>query len=332
LHTYLGSKSPGLNTLIIGWFVVFWTIFELASNGGFSIFNALVNDVVPRPLLGRFFGLFRTATLLAAIVFNYFLLGSAETQYFWIFLGIALVYGGGFTSMCLRVKEGDYPKPEPSAGNPLSNLKQYCAECFGNSYYLWFFATFGLPYVAFAPVNLFNIFFAKSIAMNLGSFGKYLALTYVISICVAYGLGWLADRFHPLRVSLFAIALYACVTLWGGLFARTPATFAIALIGHGVASGIWMTSVAGLPQVLLPKSRFAQFHSAIYITMNLGIMVYNPLMGLVLDYSGHNYRLSYLAASGLSLLALMSGVVLYGKFLRLGGMTHYRAPGEFPET
>ncbi len=331
LHAYLGPRSPGINALVIGWFVVFWTIFELASNGGFSIFNALVNDVVPRPLLGRFFGLFRTATLLAAIVFNFFLLGHAETEYFWIFLGIALLYGGGFTSMCLNVKEGDYPAVAPSAGSPLSNIKQYCRECFGNSYYLWFFATFGLPYVAFAPVNLFNIFFAKSIALNLGAFGRYLALTYAISICVSYGLGCLADRYHPLRVSLVAIALYACVTLWGGLFARTPETFAIALVGHGVASGMWMTSVAGLPQVMLPKSRFAQFHSAIYITMNLGIMVYNPFMGLVLDHTGHNYRLTYLAASGLSVLALISGFVLHGKFLKLGGMAHYRAPGEIPE-
>ena len=331
LHSLLGARSPGLNPLVIGWFVVFWTIFELASNGGFSIFNALVNDVVPRPLLGRFFGLFRTATLLAAIVFNYFFLGYAETEYFWIFLGIALVYGAGFTSMCLKVKEGDYPAVPPGGGHPLASLKQYCRECFGNSYYLWFFATFGLPYVAFAPVNLFNIFFAKSIAMNLGSFGKYLALTYVISICLAYGLGSLADRFHPLRVSLFSIALYACVTLWGGLFARTPETFAIALVGHGVASGMWMTSVAGLPQVLLPKSRFAQFHSAIYITMNLGIMIYNPFMGLILDHFGHNYRLTYLAASVLSLLAFISGIILYRKFLNLGGMANYRAPGEVPE-
>jgi MFS family permease len=331
LHAQLGARSPGLNTLVIGWFVVFWTIFELASNGGFSIFNGLVNDVVPRPLLGRFFGLFRTATLLAAIVFNYFFLGYAETQYFWIFLGIALLYGGGFTSMCLKVKEGKYPPVAPDAGNPLSNIVGYCRDCFGNPYYLWFFATLSLPYVAFAPVNLFNIFFAKSIAMNLGSFGKYLALTYVISISVSYGLGCLADRLHPLRISLVAIMLYAGMTLWGGLFARTPETFAIALVGHGVFSGVWMTCVAGLPQMLLPKAKFAQFHSAIYITMNLGIMIYNPFMGLLLDHSQHNYRLTYLAASGLSVLALVSGVVLYGKFLRLGGPAHYQPPGEITE-
>ena len=185
--------------------------------------------------------------------------------------------------------------------------------------------------MAFAPVNLFNIFFAKSIDMNLGAFGRYLALTYVISLSISYGLGCLADRFHPLRISLVAITLYAGMALWGGLFARTPETFAIALVGHGVLSGVWMTCVAGLPQVLLPRAKFAQFHSAIYIAMNLGIMVYNPFMGLMLDHSLHNYRLTYLAASGLSLLALGSGLILYGKFAKLGGPRNYRAPGEIPE-
>ena len=331
LDRALGANSPGLNTLVIGWFVVFWTIFELASNGGFSIFNGLVNDVVPRSLLGRFFGLFRTVSLLAAIVFNYFLLGHAETQYFWIFLGIALLYGTGFTSMCLKVKEGEYPPVTTSPGNPFTSIKTYVRECFGHSYYLWFFATFGLPYVAFAPVNLFNIFFAKSIHMSLGTFGKYLALTYAISLSVSYGLGWLADRFHPLRVSLVAITLYSGVTLWGGLFARTPETFAIALVAHGVVSGVWMTSVAGLTQVLVPKLKVAQFHSATYIAMNLGIMVYNPLMGFWLDHAAHNYRLTYLAASGLSLLALGSGLVLHSQFMRLGGPHHYRAPGDLAE-
>jgi MFS family permease len=326
LNGILASRSPGLNTLIIGWFVVFWILYELASNGGFSIFNGLINDVVPNCLIGRFFGLFRIVSLLAAIVFNYFFLGHVEKESFWIFLGIALLYGGGVTGMCFRVKEGSYPPVSDEGESALNSIESYVRACFGNAYYIWVFATFGLPYVAFAPVNLFAIFFAKSVHMDLETFGHYLALSYAISMGVSYGLGYLADRFHPLRVSIVAIFFYAVVTLLGSLFATSPELFAAALVGHVVVSGIWMTSAASLTLKLVPRSRFAQYHSANYIMINLGIMIFNPLMGLWLDHSGHNYRLTYLAASSISILALACALVLNRKFVLLGGSTNYKAP------
>lgn len=222
LHDLLGASSPGLNASCLLVFCAFWALFEIAiaiviAN---AVFTGLVNDVVPQALLGRFFGMFRAVSLLAGIIFNYWLMGKAETHYFWIFIGVALLYGVGVTSMCLKVREGGYPPPPPlpkeSPGTrAVSSVRTYFRECFTNPFYVFVFIGLAMSMVAFLPVNAFSVFYAKSIDMSMAVYGKYIALTYVISFVLAYFMGSLADRFHPLRVGIVAIALNAAICLWG---------------------------------------------------------------------------------------------------------------------
>jgi MFS family permease len=109
LHVMLAGRSPGLDQSILIMFGAFWILFEVATITANAVFGALVNDVVPRPTLGRFYGLFRAMNLLAGIVFTFWLFGKANDYYMPIFLSIAVLYGVGFTLMCLKVKEGAYP-------------------------------------------------------------------------------------------------------------------------------------------------------------------------------------------------------------------------------
>src|SRR5260221_311982 len=92
LHALLGGFSPGANALVLGLLGLFWVLFECASISAYLIFGALINDVVPAPFLGRFFGLFRAFSLIAGIVFHAWLLGWAEVHYVWIFIGIGALY------------------------------------------------------------------------------------------------------------------------------------------------------------------------------------------------------------------------------------------------
>ena len=55
---------------------VFWALFELFSITGNALFIALVNDTVPKPLLGRFFGLFRIVSLAVGAAFFYVVFGN----------------------------------------------------------------------------------------------------------------------------------------------------------------------------------------------------------------------------------------------------------------
>ena len=95
VHGWLGPHAPGRGPSASPLFAVFWTIFEVAAVTNTAIFYALVNDVVPHELIGRFFGLFRAVSLFAGIVFNQWLIGRAEQHFQAIFIGVALLYGVG---------------------------------------------------------------------------------------------------------------------------------------------------------------------------------------------------------------------------------------------
>lgn len=331
LDKALGPHSWGLNPCILIILGLSWTLFEFATVTANALYGALINDVVPQNLLGRFYGLFRAFSLIAAIIFNFWIIGKAEALYAWIFLGIGALYGLGFTLMCLKVKEGEYPpRPAMDVGRKtrgfFGSAKTYFQECFGNTYYWWFFGAMTLSAVATGPVNLFSVFFAKSLNMGVDSYGRCLALTYVISLVLAYPLGWLADRFHPLRMNIMILALYALVTLWGGLFVRDPWTFGIALVVHGVVAGAWATCTASIAQRMLPKGEFAQFDSARGMILSFGFMLLAPALGLFLDHVHHNYRYTFLVGFGLTLAALLTSLVLQKKFMALGGPANYVAP------
>ena len=103
------SLEPRMAGLI--GFCVFWVLFDFGNTLASAIFNALVNDVVPQRIIGRFFSLFRIISLLAGILYNYYLFEHALDWFKWIFLVLGALYAAGLYSMCFFVKEGKYPPP-----------------------------------------------------------------------------------------------------------------------------------------------------------------------------------------------------------------------------
>jgi MFS family permease len=356
-----GGGALSEDQWILIFFGLFWTLFELATVAANAVFGALINDVVPRPLLGRFYGMFRALSLIAGMIFNFWLLGKAETHYVLLFIGIGTLYGIGFAMMCLKVREGQYPPPpelpvaasgavtwggeiatarlrlrEHSTGPAARHLlwtllppavRAYALECFTNPYYLWVFLAINLSMVAFVPVNLFSIPYSQSLGITTTQYGRYLALTYAISLALSYFLGSMADRFHPLRVGMVTLVLYAGVTLFGSLFSTHATAFAVALVAHGVLSGTYFTSTASIGQRLFPQSKFATLASAAGILGALFNVVVPGAMGWYLDRTNHAYRYTFAASCILSVLGFLAWWVVYRKFVALGGPHHYVAPG-----
>lgn len=329
-NDWLGSYSPGPTILMLVYFAVFWVAYEYGTLVVEVIFGSLINDVVPSRFLGRFYGLFRGLSLMAGVIFNYWLFGHVESYYVFIFLGLALIYAIGFFLVCWRVKEGTYPEPQPlPAVGPkgyIRNMKQYFIECFNKPYYRWVLIAYSCCILAFYPINMFSFFFARSVGLGLDSYGKYIALTLSISFVLSYILGVLADRFHPLRVGMVAIFSYAALTLWGGVFIDSPDTFAFAYVAHGVLAGSFQTSTASICQRLFPRARFAQFFSAQQLVLSAGVIIVPPLVGLMLDASGHVYRYTFLCSAGIATCGFVGLTILYRKFLALGGHENYQPP------
>lgn len=326
MHESLGAASPGPQACALIAFSVFWLTFEIATTVANTIFGALINDVVPTEWLGRFFGMFRAISLLAGIIFNLFLMGKAEEHFSAIFIGLAFVYGVGFTLMCLNVKEGDYGPPPPKAANPWRGLAAYMRECYASSHYLWIFLAMALAMVAFAPINSFSIFYARSLEIPMDVYGRYLAITYACSLILSYFLGMLSDRYHPLRVGIAAMIFYTLVTALGAMWISGEKSFGIFFVLHGVLSGVYFTGAAALPQRLLPRGSFAQFAAAGGVLTALFLVVTPPTVGAFLDKIGHNYRFTFIISSAFSALAVASLFVVLRKVNKLGGVRDYVAP------
>jgi len=314
-------------------FGVFWTAFEFATIASQAVFGGLVNDVVPAPLLGRFYGLFRMVSLVDGVIFNWWIFGHVPDHFTVIFVTIGLFYGVAFLLVCLRIKEGEYPPPpppDPDRPGPVVGFcreaGRYFRECFTNPYYLAVFVMLMVAALTFAPVNTFAIPFSKSLGVPEDHYGKSLAITFSISFLLAFPLGWLTDLFHPLRTAMVALAGYLVVCLWGGLFATSAWNFLVAWVLHGVLSGTYFTCAASLGQRLFPQTRFAQFASAAGVVGALATMVMAPAIGLALDLSGDNYRLTFYIGAGLAALALGAARFVYGQFVTLGGPKNYAAP------
>lgn len=316
----------------VGFFVVFWTVFEATLWASKPIFDGLVNDVVPRPLLGRFFALFRAVGLLAGIVFSYWVMGLVPAHFTVIMAIAGLVFGVAFIWVCLRVKEGDYPPPPPATKDGLlhrgsAEFKRYLRECFTNSYYLSVFGLIMLAGLCFNPFYTFSVPFAQHLGVSMDLYGKAVALTYLISLCLTFPLGWLADRFHPLRVGIAVLFLHTGLMAWACFAVNDARSYLVSLVAAGVVSGSYYTGAAStLQQHLFPREHFAQFSSASLIFDGIGRFCLAPVLGFIIDATGTNYRYIFVMGLGLTISAVALAYRVLQRFKSLGGDAGYAAP------
>lgn len=318
----------------VGTFALFWTVLEIATIISNSLFGALINDVVPQAVIGRFFGLFRLVGLLAGVIFNYWLVGKTEQHAQILFIGLGVLYSCGIVLMCLRVKEGQYPPVPPRDPSQrreiLRPLIIYLKECYGDPFLLWFFFVTTLGGLTLAPVNTYAVYHAHSVNMSDDTYGKCVAMSYAISMVLAFPLGYLADRFHPLRVGMATAGFYAVATAWAFFFASSASAFFVALAMHTVVSGMYITATASLAQRLLPRQKFAEITSAGGILGAFIAMFVPPALGGFIEWMHHEYRYVFLLASILATLTMVSYAVLIRQFVARGGDNGYVAPHEGP--
>lgn len=330
LHRCLGWSANSLNTTVLAVMSACWICFEIATVTANTVFGGLINDVVPRELIGRFFGLFRVISLGVGILLFYYLMGYVREHYVPILMALGVIYTVGFSLMCLKVKEGEYPPP-PRGGpggfqSLIGTVKSFGRDCFAHPYYLTVFAFMALAMTSFIPVNLYMVFAAEHFGLSLASYGKFMAILFAGSLVLAYPLGWMADRFHAARVGLTCLTLYAVVTGVAYFLVRGPMSFGFMLVSHGLLSASYMTGVSALGQMLFPREKFAQFSAAAEFMRSLGAVIASPLVGALLDWLGRDYSYTFGLSSLLAVISLFVGVRMFRRFLALGGPGHYVAP------
>ena len=342
---HVTGDSMGEKASLLTVFAVFWTCFDFAVVISGSVLGGLINDVVPRPVIGRFYALFRAISLIDGMIFNWFILGHAQQHFTIIFIWISLVFGVGFSLMCFMVKEGEYPAPTSAAddhraGGFFAAVGVYFRECFSQTHYLWIFAAFTLATLAATPINSWSLLYAERVdlvadkwspngigfgAWRLG-YGGVVTLTYICSLCLAYPLGALVDKFNTMRVAIVSMTLYAIAVGFGALLIHDAASFGWALLAHGVLSGCYFTASASMAQVLLPRSRFSQFASAGSLVTQIVTLGFGPFLGAMLDWTHSNYRITFMWSFFFATSAVALLLYIYRKFMAMGGPVGYVAP------
>lgn len=266
-----------------------WTVFEIATIVGNPLFMALINDTVPRPVLGRFFALFRIVSLATGAAFFALFFHNETVAVFQPLLAtIAAVYLVCMLLVCWRVREPDHGPPPRTSWRPWQA---------GDRQWLPLFAAVSVGAVALLPININAYNACAQFGVDADGFGGAIALTYAISIGLAWPLGWLADRYHPLRVGTVVLGVYALCMLaaWRLVDGRTA--FLVALIAHGVLAGCFLTGTVSLLPALLPRGRFSQLAAVSASVTALLVVVSTVGLGALLDATGRDYRLLYLAGA-----------------------------------
>ena len=266
-----------------------WTVFEIATIVGNPLFMALINDTVPRPVLGRFFALFRIVSLATGAAFFALFFHNETVAVFQPLLAtIAAVYLVCMLLVCWRVREPDHGPPPPTSWRPWQA---------GDQQWLPLFAAVSVGAVALLPININAYNACAQFGVDADGFGGAIALTYAISIGLAWPLGWLADRYHPLRVGTVVLGVYALCMLaaWRLVDGRTE--FLVALVAHGVLAGCFLTGTVSLLPALLPRGRFSQLAAVSASVTALLVVVSTVGLGALLDATGRDYRLLYLAGA-----------------------------------
>ena len=321
--------APGitLQTVLLSWLCIFIVAFHYLGMVFNNAFNWLMHDVVPPEFMARFLAGFRIIATIATVVFMWYVFPSIMTHRKAVCLGLGLFYLVVFLLMCWKVKEGEYPPVVPVEKKP--NMFQafggYFRSCLSVPIYRNYFIQ-GMCSGLFGGAGpFFLLFYSKTLGINLDDLGKIFALTSVLSITILAPMGWLCDKFSPLKVGIVSNAGMNTVTILSFFFIHDKQTLIIMMILGSVISTGWGLSSSTINMKLFPHAKFGQFFAATNIFgCGIGILG-NYFVGLFMDTMHSNYRMAYLW-QGMGIVALIPLLLVYRDWKRFGGPDNYVPP------
>ena len=320
------NGSPA--TVIIIMLAIFSVGFQVFNLFVASVFYYIFADVVPKAFVGRFMALFRVVGTAAGIVFSKFVLPLADQREMvpWIFTGVAIVYLFSFGSMCLKVKEGEYPPPEKiKRVSVFGMIGKYAKECFSIPFYLYLFIGMALNTTSNACRVMFNLLFAKEdLGLTMAQYGNITATVSLVMLFTYIPLGWIVDKFHPLRVFILGGFLIILANAFGYFFCHNYITFFI--VTFMISATYVLQGASGLPLTvrIYPSEKYGQFCSANAMIGSLTLIVANAGGGAFIDFFG--YRYIFVWDFIFTIIATSLLLVVYFKWKKYGGDKNYVPP------
>ena len=326
-----GFTAAGCAIAWIALCYILWVVFNAYIG---QTYQYLFADVIPQQVMGKFFGFYRAVGALGNIAFNRWALGWAEAYTLHVYILIGLLYAGAFYMIVWKVKEGVYPPPPPrKSGGGLAAAKKYFRECFTHPFYVNYYLISFFFWSSLVPLS-FLVFFATSagqpgyaatLGLNLREFGQVKGWTFLIQIPTFFIVGPLADRFHPIRVSivgmfLTSVTYFSCFWLIHG----SNSLLVFWSLNQG-AIAIYLGAGAALTPRMLPLDRYGQFFSANQTFGYISLIAMPPLCGLLLGII-RDYRYIFIFCGVCTSLACVALVTLFLQWRKLGGAQRFKPP------
>lgn len=306
-----------------------------------TTFYYLLNDVVPEEVMGRFTTGFRIFSLLSSSVLGVFGYQYVESHPQYLCLTAAMIYLIGFGIMCLKVDEGTYPPPLDTLNktNPFKMISVYARECFCNKIYIYYFLAYAF-FTLWGAGNPFTLLMIKeSFHVELKNIGLITAGTSILSFLALVPAGFLADKFHPIRVFMISIAclilIYPALIFWafwqrsGNMVPLVISMKFVEVIFAGVAG----TVLFPLGMRVVPRLQYGQFSSAAAMLSSILLIIFSIIPGIALDYlknvyHGDSFYLRYAIIWGpaMYMICLVFMFLTYKKWKQLGGDKSYVPP------
>ncbi|RPI61989.1 MAG: MFS transporter [Planctomycetaceae bacterium] len=370
-NTFFGMDIATMYIFTFGVLIIAFDVFNVFVN---DVWFYLFNDVVPPQFFVRFQAIFRMVGTGASAVYSFFIFPNILAEWQWfdgvdnfkvVLVGAGIMYGVGFMLMCYMVKEGKYPKPTPindgkkgtleAAGlgalgrrfdNVVASIKIYTKECFTHRFY-WYFFLWNMSLTMTGAIGTFVILRnIKSLGISMAQMGSLWGITSIVSIFLMYPAGWIADKFHPVRVYyvLFIVSISKSVLegvwiFWD--FGPMGNFYYMIILSFGFMPFYAVRDLAAGPMqmMLLPKERYGQFCSANGMFRSL-VMIGGSIVGalfmgvfsdgndlLGVDSMGINaYRMWPVWDLIWMLIAFVFLTLLYREWKKRGGMNGFTPP------
>ena len=289
-----------------------------------SIFYYVAPDVIPHEVLGRFMSCWNVIGAATGFFFSRYILPLGKEFMNWVFTFVALFYFAAFILVCVKVKEGKYPLPEKQDKNWGSLFCSFFRECYSLWFYRLFFIVAAMNSVSVCCRNLFQIFFAEEdLGMSLQTYGKILSYGGVVALILAFPLGYLVDRFHPIRIYMAGMIAVIITNLVGFFLVRDTETFLIFSLLLAAVYALQTTSTLPLFAAIYPPKKYGQFSSAGAMVNAMMLVVFNWLAGKFIDWIG-DYRYIYMWDFIFTSVAMAGMYLVYRQWKKQGGAEHFQ--------
>jgi MFS family permease len=301
---------------------------EVLFIGAASIINGLFNgvvlaifsyyywDVVPEIVLGRFNSLAKIVAVLACTVWSFWIVGYAEHHVHAVYVGVSVFCLVVYMVSVWRVKEGEYPPPEPrKTTSPLEPIFDYFRDCFSKPYYLWIFVG-TLLFQLGNQGNSFQLFYLRyDLGMDLATTGWIsgigLTSATIFGVVLGYSTGSMIDRLKPIRVIPATFFIWAILVLISFFYVRDKTSAAIMSSLININLFVFGVALGAVTVELFPREKIGQFCSAQAFFYQTLIMIVNPLLiSPFFDWLKFN-RAGYLWAASFYFLASLVTLKVY---------------------